>query len=65
MAALTAAIRAGSHGKSGKPWPKLIAFDSLASADMIVKMVVPTCGKREGKGAIAAECADGSVLSLK
>jgi hypothetical protein len=31
-------------GKSGKPWPRLMALCSVASLLMTVKMVVPTLG---------------------
>src|ERR1035437_6554489 len=44
MALLTTSTKCGSQLKSGKPWPRLTAFFSLASADMTVKMVVPILG---------------------
>ena len=44
MACVTAPTKAGSHSKSGKPWPRLTAFFSVANADMTVKIVVPTAG---------------------
>jgi len=47
MARVTASTSAGSQPKSGKPWPKFTAPVSAASADMTVKMVVPTWGRRE------------------
>src|SRR5690348_9813838 len=46
MAASTAATSAGSQSKSGKPWPRLMAPDFAASADITVKIVVPTAGRR-------------------
>src|SRR5512133_138731 len=47
IASATASTGAGSQGKSGKPWPRLTAPFSVANADMTVKMVVPTSGRRE------------------
>ncbi len=44
MASLTQATSLGSQSKSGKPWPRLTAFFSVAKADMTVKMVVPILG---------------------
>src|SRR6185369_14461265 len=44
IASVTACTRRGSQSKSGKPWPRLTAPFSAASADMTVKMVVPTAG---------------------
>src|SRR5687767_8047036 len=44
MASVTAWTKRGSQSKSGKPWPRLTAPFSMASADMTVKMVVPTAG---------------------
>ena len=44
MASLTQATSCGSQSKSGKPWPRLTAFFSVANADMTVKMVVPMLG---------------------
>ncbi len=49
MASCTAWINVGSQSKSGKPWPKLTAPCLAANADITVKMVVPTAGRREGK----------------
>ncbi len=46
MAACTASSRVGSQSKSGKPWPRLTAPCSAASADITVKIVVPTWGRR-------------------
>eukprot|EP01137_Pigoraptor_chileana_P035362 Opistho-2@29247 len=46
MAVSTASIRAGAQAKSGKPWPRLTAPCWAARADMVVKMVVPTWGRR-------------------
>src|SRR3990167_7002265 len=46
MAWCTASIRVGSQSKSGKPWPRFTAPCSAASADMTLKMVVPTWGRR-------------------
>jgi hypothetical protein len=46
---VTASSSAGSQSKSGKPWPRLTAWCSAARADMTVKMVVPTLGRRLGK----------------
>src|SRR5690242_17018239 len=47
MAASTASSRRGSQEKSGKPWPRLTAPCSPASADMRVNTVVPTAGRRD------------------
>src|SRR5664279_4772408 len=44
IASVTARTSSGSHSKSGKPWPRFTAPCSVASADMKVKMVVPTAG---------------------
>src|SRR5437899_6077772 len=44
MASVTAWMRRGSQSKSGKPWPRFTAPFSAASADITVKMVVPTAG---------------------
>ena len=44
MASDTIAGSAGSQSKSGKPWPRLTAPCSAASADIRVKTVVPTAG---------------------
>src|SRR3954447_4745856 len=44
MASDTACTRRGSQSKSGKPWPRFTAPFSAASADITVKMVVPTAG---------------------
>src|SRR5690242_5338389 len=44
IASVTAWTSFGSHSKSGKPWPRLTAPVSVASADITVKMVVPTAG---------------------
>jgi hypothetical protein len=44
MAAVTSSSSFGSQLKSGKPWPRFTAFFSVASADITVKMVVPTAG---------------------
>jgi hypothetical protein len=55
MARLTLSIKAGSQPKSGKPWPRLTALCSAASADMTVKMVVPTWGRRLGNDGVRAE----------
>src|SRR6478609_380360 len=44
IASLTAVTSFGSHSKSGNPWPRLTAPVSAASADMTVKIVVPTEG---------------------
>lgn len=44
MAWYTASTSAGSQSKSGKPWPRFTAPTSAASADITVKMVVPTSG---------------------
>ena len=52
MARVTPSSRAGSQPKSGKPWPRLTAWCSVAKADMTVKMVVPTCGRRLGKDGV-------------
>src|SRR5450432_2701757 len=46
IAASTPSISAGSQSKSGKPWPRLTAPRSSASADITVKIVVPTSGRR-------------------
>src|SRR5438105_2735072 len=46
IAVATASTSAGSQSKSGKPWPRLIAPVRAASADITVKMVVPTLGSR-------------------
>ena len=42
IAASTASSSFGSQSKSGKPWPRLTAPCSCASADITVKIVVPT-----------------------
>ena len=42
------------YGKSGKPCPRLTAPTSCASADMVVKMVVPTCGSFESSAFMRA-----------
>src|SRR5688572_23792421 len=47
IAAATASRRRGSHSKSGKPWPRLTAPCCWASADITVKIVVPTEGRRD------------------
>src|SRR3954466_13096261 len=44
IASVTACTRRGSQSKSGKPCPRLTAPFSAASADITVKMVVPTAG---------------------
>jgi hypothetical protein len=44
IAVATASSSAGSQSKSGKPWPRLTAPRSAASADITVKIVVPTFG---------------------
>src|SRR5512133_2835768 len=44
IASVTDRTSCGSHSKSGKPWPRFTAPCSVASADMTVKMVVPTAG---------------------
>src|SRR5689334_22886321 len=46
MARVTASTSRGSQSKSGKPCPRLTASCCCASADMTVKMVVPTAGRR-------------------
>src|SRR5688572_16688570 len=46
MALSTASMSLGSQSKSGKPWPRFTAPRSCASADITVKMVVPTWGRR-------------------
>src|SRR5450755_4176957 len=46
IAASTASTSFGSQSKSGKPWPRLTAPCSRASADITVKIVVPTVGNR-------------------
>src|SRR5436190_7875233 len=46
IAASTASSSRGSQSKSGKPWPRLTAPRSCASADITVKIVVPTVGRR-------------------
>ena len=46
MASVTWSSSAGSQSKSGKPWPRLTAPVSCASADITVKIVVPTFGRR-------------------
>src|SRR6476646_4509277 len=46
IAASTASSSFGSQSKSGKPWPRLTAPRSCASADITVKIVVPTVGRR-------------------
>jgi hypothetical protein len=46
IAVFTASSSAGSQSKSGKPWPRLTAPCCAASADITVKMVVPTAGRR-------------------
>ena len=40
------------ESKSGKPWERLIAPHSLASADIVVNIVVPTSGRREVMGRV-------------
>ena len=44
IASVTASTSLRSQSKSGKPWPRLIAECFSASADITVKMVVPTEG---------------------
>src|SRR3954471_14959196 len=44
IASLTASTSFGSHSKSGNPWPRFTAPVSVASADITVKIVVPTAG---------------------
>src|SRR3954465_11769954 len=44
IASLTASTSFGSHSKSGNPCPRFTAPVSVASADMTVKIVVPTEG---------------------
>src|SRR4051812_47439169 len=44
IASVTACTRRGSESKSGKPCPRFTAPFSAASADITVKMVVPTAG---------------------
>jgi hypothetical protein len=61
IASETAATRRGSQSKSGKPWPRLTAPFSAASADITVKMVVPTWGSRAGEGGGAAQFLGGST----
>jgi hypothetical protein len=46
IAVATASTSAGSQSKSGKPCPRLTAPRSVASADITVKIVVPTVGRR-------------------
>ncbi|AJX71346.1 hypothetical protein BG19_3497 [Burkholderia pseudomallei MSHR840] len=47
----------GSQSKSGKPWPRLTAPFSAASALMTVKIVVPTSGRRERRvGVVGMSC---------
>src|SRR3569833_1591196 len=47
IACVTASTSAGSQSKSGKPCPRFTAFFSAANADITVKTVVPTRGKRD------------------
>src|SRR5256885_13833586 len=74
MAAVTASTSLGSQPKSGKPWPRFTAWCSAASADMVVKMVVPTWGRRLGKAGVrgvaevmaeAAENGNGPALRAR
>src|SRR5207253_2478264 len=44
IASVTDCTSRGSQSKSGKPWPRFTAPFSVASADITVKMVVPTAG---------------------
>jgi hypothetical protein len=46
IAEFTASTRRASQSKSGKPCPRLIAPCSAASADITLKIVVPTWGRR-------------------
>jgi len=46
IALFTASSSAGSQSKSGKPWPRFTALCCVANADITVKIVVPTCGRR-------------------
>jgi hypothetical protein len=60
IAAVTASSSFGSQSKSGKPWPRLTAPFSAASADMTVKMVVPMAGNLVPM----AGCAEEAVLMV-
>ncbi|MNL67395.1 hypothetical protein D3C87_1919750 [compost metagenome] len=62
MAPATASTIFGSQSKSGKPWPRLTAFFSMARADITVKMVVPTAGRREGGGVSGASVVSADML---
>ena len=55
IASVTACTSSGSHSKSGKPWPRFTAPCSVASADMTVKMVVPTAGNLLWMGGVRGE----------
>src|SRR6478735_1589112 len=52
IATSTASSSFGSQSKSGKPWPRLTAPRSCASADITVKIVVPTVGRRLGTAGV-------------
>src|SRR5512146_3204351 len=47
MCFATRSYSTGGAENSGKPWDRFRAPSSEASRDMIVKIVVPTCGRRE------------------
>src|SRR4051812_43399689 len=52
IASLTASSSRGSQSKSGKPWPRLTALLSAASADITVKIVVPMDGNLVARGGV-------------
>src|SRR3954451_9271427 len=64
MASDTASSSFGSHSKSGKPCPRLTAPRSVASADMTVKMVVPTAGSLVVTGGVRTVMSELIVVDL-
>src|SRR5258708_7472359 len=49
MAAMAAAFTASGPSKSGKPWPKLMAFFSTARRDISAKMLTPKVETRSAE----------------
>src|SRR5438309_11157991 len=64
IASVTACTRRGSQSKSGKPWPRLTAPLSAASADVTVKMVVPTAGNLVCSAGVLAPATDSKLIVI-
>src|SRR5664279_6479617 len=65
IAASTASTSFGSQSKSGKPWPRLTAPRSSASADITVKIVVPTFGRRLARAGVRGRAASSRAFIVK